>query len=139
MDKDPAKAMKAKWIWFDHERNYDLINARMQARRGFTLASAPRKCVIGITADARYRLYVNGEYVCRGPARGYQEHWPYDEVDIAPYLRKGRNVIAAHVHTPGISTYQHVHRGFAGLLVWGKASRIDLSTGPEWRVREAPG
>jgi len=144
MPKAPLEAAaKAKWIWYDHERNYDLINARMQARRAFTLKSVPKKCVIGVTADTRYRLYVNGEYVCRGPARGFQSHWPYDEVDIAPYLRKGKNVLAAVAHNLGISTYRYLHQGFAGLLVWGRAGGkpggVDLATGPDWRVRPAPG
>ena len=34
-------------------------------------------------------LYVNGRYVGRGPARGYQVTWAYDVHDLAEYLQKG--------------------------------------------------
>ena len=69
-----------------------------------------------ITADATYRLYINGNFVCNGPARGYQRSWPYDEVDVSRYLKIGRNVIAVRVHNPGRHTFNYVFEGRAGLL-----------------------
>ncbi|MFH1024798.1 MAG: alpha-L-rhamnosidase C-terminal domain-containing protein [Planctomycetota bacterium] len=129
---------RAKWIWCG-DPIHEIINAWMQARRTFRLATVPRKAVIGVTADSRYRLYVNGQAILRGPARGYAPSWPYDEIDIAPFLRKGVNVIAALVHQYGVGTFQYVHAGAAGFLLWGNAGGTDISTNPEWRVRPAPG
>jgi len=129
---------KAKWIWIQPQ-GYDLFNCFMQARRVFSLDRAPRRAKIRITADSRYRLYVNGRHVCRGPARGFQETWPYDEVDIARFLRKGNNVIAALVHSYGCTTNQYIPLDAAGLIIQGKAARTDISTGPRWRVRYSPG
>ena len=66
-------------------------------RRTFDLDSQPEKFIIHVSADNRYRLFVNGQSVCRGPARGDLMHWRFETVDIAPYLVKGKNTIAAVV------------------------------------------
>ncbi|MFH1707187.1 MAG: aldo/keto reductase [Planctomycetota bacterium] len=133
----PNLLAHAAWIWY--EKYFNLINTYMQARRSFTLTRVPADAHINITADARYRLWVNGTHVMRGPARGFQVSWPYDTVDIAPFLRRGKNAIAVLVHNPGISNFQYIHEGSAGLLVWGRAGDVIVNTGPEWKVRPAPG
>jgi hypothetical protein len=66
-------------------------------RKSFDLASKPAKFVIHLSADNHYRLFVNGKYILRGPARGDIEHWFFETVDIAPYLTAGKNSIAAEV------------------------------------------
>jgi hypothetical protein len=66
-------------------------------RRTFDLNSQPEKFIIHVSADNRYHLFVNGQSVCRGPARGDFMHWRYETVDIAPYLVKGKNTMAAVV------------------------------------------
>jgi alpha-L-rhamnosidase len=66
-------------------------------RRTFDLDSQPEKFIIHVSADNRYRLFVNGQSVCRGPARGDLMHWRFETVDIAPCLAKGKNTIAAVV------------------------------------------
>ncbi|MBN1807460.1 MAG: alpha-L-rhamnosidase N-terminal domain-containing protein [Planctomycetes bacterium] len=134
----PSEFGTAKWIWAGfHE--YDLVNSYAQFRRVFTLKAAVKKALIDVTADMRYRLFVNGRHVCRGPARGFQRHWPYDTVDIAPFLRKGRNVIAAVAHNAGIGTFQYAHDGSAGFLLSGRVGREDISSSCEWKARRAPG
>lgn len=49
------------------------------------------------SADNRYKLFVNEKLVSLGPARGDLTHWNYETVDLAPFLREGRNIIAAQV------------------------------------------
>jgi len=56
---------------------------------------------IRVSADNRYKLYVNGTLVSSGPARGDTYYWNYETVDIAPYLTIGKNVIAATVWNDG--------------------------------------
>jgi alpha-L-rhamnosidase len=66
-------------------------------RRNFELQDKPSSFIIHLSADNHYRLFVNGKYVLRGPARGDLSHWFYETVDIAEYLKAGRNVLAAEV------------------------------------------
>ena len=92
-----------------------------------------------MTADSRYKLFVNGRYVASGPARGFQSHWPYDELDIAPYLKRGRNVIAASVLCFGRGNFSHISKDSGGFILIGKAGAVDFSTGGDWRVRRDRG
>ncbi len=66
-------------------------------RKNFELAAVPARFVVHVSADNRYKLYVNGEFASLGPARGDIYNWNFETVDIAPMLRPGRNVIAAVV------------------------------------------
>src|SRR5690606_610305 len=45
----------------------------------------------------RYKLFVNGSLASLGPARGDLFYWNFETVDIAPFLKTGRNVISAVV------------------------------------------
>ncbi|MBR5445516.1 MAG: alpha-L-rhamnosidase N-terminal domain-containing protein, partial [Clostridia bacterium] len=60
-------------------------------RRTLTLPSVPEKAVLHISAEARYKLFVNGERVCFGPCRTSAEEKYYDTIDIAPWLKEGEN------------------------------------------------
>lgn len=70
-------------------------------RKDFELKSVPGSLVINVSADNRYKLFVNGTLVSLGPARGDVLHWRFETVDIAGYLRPGANVIAAIVWNAG--------------------------------------
>lgn len=107
------------WIWPEHHK-WDLLNSYALFRKSFELPRVPAKAPLFITADQSYQLYVNGVYVCRGPARGFQKHWPYDEVDVCAHLRKGRNVIAVRAHNPGFSNFQYLTEGYAVPTPHGK-------------------
>ncbi|MEJ0033874.1 MAG: hypothetical protein WDO15_27660 [Bacteroidota bacterium] len=54
-----------------------------------------------VSADNRYKLFVNGTLVSLGPARGDLTNWNYETVDIAQYLVVGKNAIAALVWNEG--------------------------------------
>ncbi|HPG39334.1 MAG TPA: alpha-L-rhamnosidase C-terminal domain-containing protein [bacterium] len=66
-------------------------------RRTFDLQEKPQSFIIHVSADNRYRLFVNGAPVSVGPARGDLPHWRFETVDIAPQLKAGKNVLAAQV------------------------------------------
>lgn len=61
----------------------------------------PARFVVHVSADNRYRLFVNGIPVGRGPARSDIWHWNFESMDIAQHLRKGKNVLAAVVWNGG--------------------------------------
>ena len=92
--------MGCGWLWYDPYW-FDDVNVFMLARKEFNLTKIPVGADIKITADTRYKLYVNNHYVCFGPARGYPESYPFDNVDVAPYLNEGKNVLSVLVHQFG--------------------------------------
>ncbi len=65
-------------------------------RKTFDLDSIPEEFIVHISADNRYRLFLNGEMISSGPQRSDLMHWRYETIDLAPYLKK-ENVLAAVV------------------------------------------
>jgi hypothetical protein len=134
----PEILKAAKWIWPDSP-HWDLHNCYALFRYTFELELVPAEAPLHITADQSYQLYVNGNYICRGPARGYQHRWPYDTVDLSPYLQTGNNLIAIRAHNPGFSNFQYVHQGFAGLLVAAEWGSTRILTDVSWKSRRQSG
>lgn len=66
-------------------------------RKTFSLDQVPRRFVIHVSADNRYKLFVNGQLVSLGPARCDVYNWNFETVDIAKYLHQGKNALAAVV------------------------------------------
>jgi hypothetical protein len=99
-------------------------------RRTFDVAEKPASFPIRVTADNRYVLYLNGERIGLGPARGDLDHWRYETYDLAPRLKAGRNVLAAVVWNAGIDgpVAQDTYRT-AFLLAGPK----DVESGQQWK------
>ena len=112
---------------------------RIQMLRKFELEQLPEKCEIKVTADARYTLWVNGQFVNHGPARGFAESIPFDRIDIAPFLSAGENTLALLLYRPGESNYSYIFTGIHGAILRGECCGIDISTGTKWFFRKAPG
>ena len=70
-------------------------------RKTIELNTRPGKFVIHVSADNRYKLFVNEKQVSIGPARGDLSHWNFETVDIATYLKAGKNIVAAQVWNEG--------------------------------------
>jgi alpha-L-rhamnosidase len=108
-------------------------------RRTFDLPAPPSSFLIHVTADNRYKLYVNGQLASLGPARGDLAHWRYESVDIARYLKSGHNTLAALVWNFGEEAPGAQITNRTGLLVQGDgpAERI-VDTGKQWKgIRDA--
>ena len=61
-----------------------------------------QKAMIYISADDYYKLYINGEFVTQGPTPAYHFQYNYNTVDVTPYLKKGKNVLAVHTLYQGL-------------------------------------
>jgi alpha-L-rhamnosidase len=70
-------------------------------RKTVELNTKPATFIIHVSADNRYKLFVNEKLVSLGPARGDLSHWNFETVDIAPYLKAGKNIVAAQVWNEG--------------------------------------
>jgi hypothetical protein len=66
-------------------------------RKKVNLPVKPASFIIHVSADNRYKLYVNGILVSLGPARGDTYYWNYETIDLAPYLNQGKNTVSALV------------------------------------------
>lgn len=70
-------------------------------RKNLDLNVVPKPFLVYVSADNRYKLFVNEKLVSLGPARGDIQHWNYEAVDLAPFLHAGKNIIAAQVWNEG--------------------------------------
>ncbi len=79
-----------------------LCNSHILFRRAFDLDTAPATATLRFSADDYAKIYINGTQVAQGPTPGFSFHYFYHEIDIAKYLRPGKNVIAAHTFYQGL-------------------------------------
>jgi len=126
---------RAKWIW---PVRAPVFNQYANFRKDFTLLGVPKHAPFFISADQSYKLWVNGRYAGRGPARGFQVSWPFDEYDIASYLRVGHNWIAVEAYNPGVSNFQYIHQGYAGFICAARWGSFELISKEDWLGRVDP-
>ncbi len=96
----------------------DEPNQWLAFRRDVTLADVPASVPAKIAVDSKYWLWVNGEMVVfeGGLKRGPNPQDSYfDEVNLAPYLKKGENQIALLLWYFGKDSFSHLSSGQAQL------------------------
>lgn len=77
-------------------------NRHILFRKKFSLEKNISKAEIFISADDYYKLWINGIFVCQGPAPSYHLRYNYNTVDITGYLNEGENIIAVHTLYQGL-------------------------------------
>ncbi|MBQ7861079.1 MAG: alpha-L-rhamnosidase N-terminal domain-containing protein [Clostridia bacterium] len=131
---------KAKWIW--DKDNLTEKNTWMCLSKKLTLDKAPDELTAHISADSKYWLYINGETVVfegnvkRGPEKngGY-----YDSIDIAPYLKEGKNTICALVwYWDNETSYSYQGSGQGGFLFEADGEGISILSDESWKVKRNP-
>lgn len=156
-----AVARRAEFIWRPRQLSgvsFAAAPPRLpdEARRfvcfrlAFELAAVPATAPVLATADGRYQLFVNGRRVARGPARSSAACGQLDPVDIAAWLRPGRNVLAMLAHAYGRNNAWYELPGWdaarafgcGGIFVQGEiaiegGTPLRLDTGSHWRCLEA--
>lgn len=88
-------------FWITHPTESNVDYGVFLFRNEFDLVEVPLEFKAYVSADNRYRLFINGKEVSFGPARGSLEYWRYETLDISPFLKKGNNIIAAEVFNLG--------------------------------------
>src|SRR5581483_680949 len=81
---DPVPtAWHANWIAApgDEEREYGIY----YFRKHIELAAKPATFIVHISADNRYKLYVNDSLVSLDPAKNDLYNWNYETVNLTPY------------------------------------------------------
>lgn len=125
---------RGKWIWTGEGEIQP--NSYIYARKLFRLTARPTSAVIKASAESRYRLYVNGNYIGSGPARANIGTTLYDSYEITEHITKGNNVIAFLAHyadypgsRPGLICKADIQVG---------EETLSISTDETWRVLAAP-
>lgn len=85
----------AKWIAAPNDNGTEY--GVYYFRKKIDLPEKPSSFVVHVSADNRYKLFVNGVLVSLGPARGDIYYWNFETVDLSPFLTRGSNVISALV------------------------------------------
>ena len=126
-----SQGWKAKRITATEVQNES--NSWIDFVKEIDLPLVPLKAIAKIACDSKYWMWINGEMAVfegqlkRGPT---PDDTYYDEVDIAPYLKKGKNTIAILVWYFGKDGFSHNSSGEAGLVF--ECDALNLISDEEW-------
>lgn len=131
------KAQNAPWVSYPsaNQTAYGVYHFR----KSFDLGKVPEQLVIHVSADNRYNLFVNGQRVCYGPAKGDLQTYKYNVIDIAPFLKPGENLLAALVYNGGDDkplAFLSVQTAF--MLRAEIEEFSEINTNVEWKVYKNP-
>ncbi|KAL3455647.1 Six-hairpin glycosidase [Aspergillus heterothallicus] len=133
------------WMWHPdfYDDRTDTAGLLVHFKRTIHIATPlPASLPIQVSADTRYKLFINQQLIAFGPVKGDQNLWFYDEVDIAPYLKPGDNHIAVTVlrffyATQYAPTFPRLSSG--GLrVVAPDAWAEDLQSSADWKAAIDP-
>ena len=102
---------KSKWIWPNATPRADEY-AEFLCEADFT----GRGAELYISSDSNYTVYVNGTLAAFGQYADFPYMKVYDKIDLSPYMRHGKNVIAFRVWYYGIDTASTYYPGTAGII-----------------------
>lgn len=132
--------------WLGHRWKADWIapqNVNLKSfgvfhfRKTFDLTQKPNQFIINVSGDNRYRIYVNGNYIGTGPARGDLMHWNFETYDIATFLQAGKNTIAAVVWNFGNDMPMAQMSNKTGFILQGDGNQEAIvNTNKTWKVTE---
>lgn len=120
--------------------NQNATNTWINFRKDIVLESVPDQVIAKIACDSKYWLWINGELVVfegqlkRGPN---PNDTYYDKVDMAPYLKKGKNTIAILLWYFGKDGFSHNSSGLAALAF--DCPDISLYSDNTWQALLDPG
>lgn len=105
-------------------------------RKKATIDQVPSSVKARIAVDSKYWLYINEKLVVfeGGLKRGPEPNATYyDEVEIAPYLHEGENLIAVLTWYFGLNGFSHVNSGTAGLIFQAEGDGVLITSDKTWR------
>jgi len=108
-------------------------------RNEFYLDQVPDALVVHLSADNRYKLWVNGKMVTTGPAKGSYNYWRYETIDLGPWLVEGANVLAVEVFNLGVDRPVAMFSRQTAFIFQSDRSvggDAELNTPGTWRVME---
>ena len=128
---------KASWITRQYSRSE--TNSWIAFHKTVDMARVPSTLEARIAADTKYWLWINGEPVVfegglkRGPAPGDSY---FDKVEIAPFLKEGKNDISILLWHMGKSGFSNFDSGTAAILFEAIGDGIEITSGDDWQARD---
>ena len=141
---------KTNWIWTQLWTGEDKESPCLVLfRKELDIESEPVKASINISADTRYKLYINEMLVEVGPSKGDLQIWYFDSIDVSSYLKVGVNVVAVEVlrypqELAGVGNHSTFRTRTPGLYLVGTATDIEgreyeFSTDETWKCKKEIG
>lgn len=135
----------SNWIWIPSWSDADKkIPRTVLFRKNIKLTEIPQKAELEISADTRYKLYINNDLVEVGPSKGDKSIWFKDHLDITRHLKKGTNILAVialrYPENPMDGNHGMFRTATPGLYVKGKittadAQEISLDADASWKCK----
>jgi hypothetical protein len=129
------KTWKGQWITSFEQQNE--TNNWTAYQKSFQLNDVPNEAFAKIACDSKYWMWINGEMAVfegqlkRGPS---PDDTYYDEVDIAPFLKQGKNFISILVWYFGKDGFSHNSSGKAALIFDCQTQGFDLLSDLTWKA-----
>lgn len=143
----------SEWLWTP---GHVVPNSWVALRKEVSLDDISGRAIAHIAADTKYWLWINGELVVfeggytGGPspvkASPRVDYFPiasnkyYDTVDIRPYLKRGKNTIAALAWYYGDNGDKgaHVSSGKGGFIFQAEIGKTTVVSDASWKARAHP-
>ena len=135
LETSAATPWSAKWIQAADCTNG--VNTWQVFRKNVSCNSVPKRLIARISVDSKYWLWINGKMCVyegglkRGPS---PESSYYDEINIAPYLRKGDNTIAVLTVFFGKEGFSHKNSGLAAMLFDAQSKNVRILSDGSWEA-----
>lgn len=143
-----VKNKNSNWVWSPLWGGEDQdLPGIVLFRKVVSIEGTPCRGAIQISADTRYKLYINEALVEVGPSRGDHQVWYYDTIALSPWMKQGVNVLAVAVlrypQEPEKGNHGMFRTPAPGLYVDGyiedeNGARYDLSMDESWRCKKDP-
>ena len=132
---------RSMWIWSQEAPRKD---AYVYFRKVFVVPGRVRSSVIFVSANDRYRLFLNGRFLGRGPAPSDPGRKYYDAWDVTGRLSEGKNVLAGLVYNFGPGKRNRIFAGRGGFILQAVTRMPDgreyeLVTDGSWKALVARG
>lgn len=94
--------VSARPVWPQDRANEMNVSVGFQA----SFETEPGEAVVlRLTGSTLYRVFLNGEFLCHGPARACHGYFRIDEFDITSRLQSGRNAVAIEIAGYNVNSY----------------------------------
>lgn len=128
-------------MWITDNRAADRAEGLFRFRRGF-FAPSGSTLTVRVSADTRYKLFLNGAEVLIGPCKGNRFVTYYETADLTPLLRDGENellVLVVHLDRRMASFHRTERMAFMlDGVVHMPDGDTDISSDENWQVAHDP-